>query len=501
MGSSQSLSRSSAGGRGSCSSSDEDDDELDVHAGATRSSVIQHVCGPKDPKKDDTQAVQVLLPRKIDSVVDKEEICPSTVLLHVYDINETLQVANQLLAFTIREAALGGAFHVGVEVFGAEWSYGVNGVSSSTPRTVDGHVYRGTVILGRTTLIDFTREVHVMCRTWLGSEYDLIGQNCCSFAAALCQRLGVGPLPPWVDRFARALQSGRAAGRGVVEASRAVGQAWRGGAKGLANQPASGITGAAGDHPHDPRQASEASENSLPRLDSGADADLDFGTSVSSLGLCPCFSEQARLPASPARQRTSRLPSSCCSLGPTAGESEERDSASGEDVGPAAVDSTGADSLNPREGNTCEVGLTPCSPSLAGLDGPSCHELQRPEAPQARKIDNLLLPVGLAVEYESASAGDVWIPTTVTAFHPESGLFDLACKPQVIRRKIRRLEAFPLGADIEYRSTLTAVGWRWIRSKVRSFDPSSGLYDLDCKSRVPRGHIRLPECSSGVAPD
>jgi len=52
---------------------------------------------------------------------------------------------------------------------------------------------------------------------WCGRQYDILGQNCCSFANALCERIGVGSIPPWVDRFARVLHGVTQAGPGAVK--------------------------------------------------------------------------------------------------------------------------------------------------------------------------------------------------------------------------------------------------------------------------------------------
>ena len=44
------------------------------------------------------------------------------------------------------------AFHGGVEVFGREWSFGVDGVQKGSPRWHDFHVYRETIRMGKTNL-------------------------------------------------------------------------------------------------------------------------------------------------------------------------------------------------------------------------------------------------------------------------------------------------------------------------------------------------------------
>merc|ERR1712060_603032 len=55
-----------------------------------------------------------------------------------------------------------------------------------------------------------------MGRDWPGSDYDLLRHNCCHFSDALCQALGVGPIPGWVTSLAGVgamLRSGIKGGR------------------------------------------------------------------------------------------------------------------------------------------------------------------------------------------------------------------------------------------------------------------------------------------------
>jgi len=130
--------------------------------------------------------------------------------LHVYDLNEDFQKANQLLSFSWESLALGGAFHVGVEVFGSEWSFGSSGVQSTLPRSVDGHVYNSSVCLGQTDLSPhkFVALMHQMCKQWRGGQYHLVSHNCCSFATELCSKLDTEPVPAWVTRVPRLLDAG-----------------------------------------------------------------------------------------------------------------------------------------------------------------------------------------------------------------------------------------------------------------------------------------------------
>lgn len=137
----------------------------------------------------------------------------SAVFLHVYDLNEGFQKANELLSFSWESLAVGGAFHVGVEVFGSEWSFGSSGVRSALPRAAEGHVYNSSVCLGATKLdqIGFAAMLGQLCRQWRGAQYHLLARNCCSFAMELCLRLGTEPVPAWITRLPRILDAGRKA--------------------------------------------------------------------------------------------------------------------------------------------------------------------------------------------------------------------------------------------------------------------------------------------------
>jgi len=196
------------------------EEEFEVFAGASRADVMHHVCAPRAPLFLEPQAQQKLLDGQRRELSPERVILePCTVILHVYDLNETLQAANEVMAFSIQNVAMGGAFHVGLEAFGSEWSYGSAGVMCEPPRTVEGHVYRCSVVLGQTTLIQWVTEVHDMCQTWFGDDYRMFNHNCCSFAAELVHRLGVQPIPSWVDRFSRILQHGHGRVRAASEAT------------------------------------------------------------------------------------------------------------------------------------------------------------------------------------------------------------------------------------------------------------------------------------------
>jgi len=126
---------------------------------------------------------------------------PLEVTMNVYDVSTDfkVQTVNGILCM------LGsGAYHVAIEVFGLEWSFGYceegTGVFRSAPRACQAHHYRSSQVLGavQKTRHDVEELLRVMSAEWRGNDYDLLRRNCCHFSDAFSQRLGSGPLPSWV---------------------------------------------------------------------------------------------------------------------------------------------------------------------------------------------------------------------------------------------------------------------------------------------------------------
>ncbi|CAI5535709.1 unnamed protein product [Closterium sp. Naga37s-1] len=136
------------------------------------------------------------------------------VLLHVYDVtnspdpnvNNTVLRINGVARSTL---GIGGIFHGAVEVFGEEWLFGYcergSGVFSCRPKTNPYYSYRETVDMGETKLSAKRagQIIAEMSVQWPGVSYDMLGRNCNHFCDELCVKLGVGPIPAWVNRFAR----------------------------------------------------------------------------------------------------------------------------------------------------------------------------------------------------------------------------------------------------------------------------------------------------------
>lgn len=135
-------------------------------------------------------------------------------VVHIYDVSHevVLQKLNKVLANKNSVFKLGGVFHAGVEVGGLEWSFGWNGADGATgvvsdePKQNPMHTFRQSIFLGKTQLsiTEVVALISDMVEQYPGSAYDLLQMNCCTFADDFCQRLGVGGLPKWVHRLARA---------------------------------------------------------------------------------------------------------------------------------------------------------------------------------------------------------------------------------------------------------------------------------------------------------
>lgn len=147
--------------------------------------------------------------------MDLDCLPASSVLLNVYDVGaaELVQKINRWGTMNDR-VLLGGVFHVGVQAYGHEYSYGFiehagdSGVCDCPPRCNPQHTYKCTVDLGVTErsedAVSALVQQMAMSALWEGCVYDLLHHNCLHFARALCTELGVRRMPNWLDRFGRA---------------------------------------------------------------------------------------------------------------------------------------------------------------------------------------------------------------------------------------------------------------------------------------------------------
>jgi len=127
------------------------------------------------------------------------------VLVRVYDLGKTavMRGFNQM-------SKSYGAFHSGVEVYGREWSFGMTfdewstGITWNPPAENPDHRYRETLSMGYTSLAptQVWHAIEEMKSEWRGCTYHLLTKNCHHFTNKLCEKLGVGRTPPWLNDLA-----------------------------------------------------------------------------------------------------------------------------------------------------------------------------------------------------------------------------------------------------------------------------------------------------------
>jgi len=135
---------------------------------------------------------------------------PDQVLVNVYELLAFPKLNHLMNTSQIGLAPMGGALHAGVEIFGREWSYGGgagegSGIVCEEPRSNRQHRFRETVVMGRTELssAEVALLMGELLEQWASEDYHWLHRNCLAFANELCERLGVGRLPPWIDRLPR----------------------------------------------------------------------------------------------------------------------------------------------------------------------------------------------------------------------------------------------------------------------------------------------------------
>jgi hypothetical protein len=104
-----------------------------------------------------------------------------------------------------------GAFHAGVEILGREYSFGWNDEGTTgcfwvEPRgaeTLFGHRFRQHIKMG-TVMLSFDELQALVLKMethWMGFMYDMWHKNCNHFCDELCQELGLGSMPKWINRL------------------------------------------------------------------------------------------------------------------------------------------------------------------------------------------------------------------------------------------------------------------------------------------------------------
>lgn len=170
----------------------------------------------------------------------------NTLMLHIYDLiaNDTLMELPWGCVFEIGKCFSGmnsalhelgtGAYHVGVEINGIEYAFGSTdipgrtGIFSCKPKKSPGYQYRTTIDFGQRTVtkckwkrvprpdnsgedrievekfIDGRQIIKEMIPEYMGTDYDLLRKNCCTFARDVCLRMNVPDeeIPSWFRNLA-----------------------------------------------------------------------------------------------------------------------------------------------------------------------------------------------------------------------------------------------------------------------------------------------------------
>lgn len=128
---------------------------------------------------------------------------PAEVSLNIYDLHGT----SAINAVT-KPIGLGGAFHIGLEVYWLEWSFGWTpqgtGVHVVRPGTSWLGSFRERVTLGRTrcSVQEVVAILAELRRIWLGHKYHPLKRNCGHFCQELARHLDVREMPSWVNSLA-----------------------------------------------------------------------------------------------------------------------------------------------------------------------------------------------------------------------------------------------------------------------------------------------------------
>uniref|UniRef100_A0A7S3NFF5 PPPDE domain-containing protein n=1 Tax=Aureoumbra lagunensis TaxID=44058 RepID=A0A7S3NFF5_9STRA len=146
------------------------------------------------------------------------------VFLHVYDLGTSTLIGG--LNRTIQGPLSAGIFHTGIEIGGREYAFGgcrtqgKSGIFSCRPRHCPLHTYRESIYLGDAGLSESHIKAIVddLKPRFLGTNYDLLRFNCCTFSREFSFDLGLGNIiPSWIDRLA--LVAASIAGNAVVSPS------------------------------------------------------------------------------------------------------------------------------------------------------------------------------------------------------------------------------------------------------------------------------------------
>jgi len=124
-----------------------------------------------------------------------QTVSSSRVIINVYDLNE---MNDSLYGMGL------GMYHSGVQIGGLEWTFaGGAGIYSDSPKSAPA-TFRESIDMGE--FAGGSRDVDSILddlrQKFKPNSYNLLSQNCNSFAEAFVERLLAKPLPPYINRLA-----------------------------------------------------------------------------------------------------------------------------------------------------------------------------------------------------------------------------------------------------------------------------------------------------------
>ena len=141
--------------------------------------------------------------------------CGSVEMMKAHDEHSEADVYLNVYDITSMNVVIGsmgmGAYHTGVEVYGREYCFGraptdCSGVYYISPKSCGEHVFRESILLGRTSL-GFD-EVESLIRSiedkYMSTSYHVVRLNCNTFSEEFSHKLLSQqhrvPYPSWVNR-------------------------------------------------------------------------------------------------------------------------------------------------------------------------------------------------------------------------------------------------------------------------------------------------------------
>jgi len=137
-----------------------------------------------------------------ESIIRLHGIVGTPIFLHVYHLDSITSKLNQVTVPLLNT----GAFHVGVEVYGKEYSFGNSMPGESgivvSPRAKEHpfHIYMKTVYRGFAPIseAEWIKLLKTLARKMRKTQYNILMNNCVTFADELCASLDVRGIPSWI---------------------------------------------------------------------------------------------------------------------------------------------------------------------------------------------------------------------------------------------------------------------------------------------------------------